>query len=340
MKSIIALEDIIKEEEKRVSLLKRQIADDESGVNKLTYMAKASTETSLEENTELLSKHRIMLEELLKQDLKELEEEERIKDAIVRKNYYHFQKIRLKRDKTHTNDEKLEAMMIVDELPDEVQFEDQELFEIAEKTLELHLRLHEGMDDEYRAIKNDFTELLKDLKDEDIKELGILSMQIPIVVLQFSVLLSNIKESIEDDDLPEFRGLPKFEDWWIGELWTSHLAYFGLYKWKAIVSSLCVTNDQKRAWQVIFVNWISIKKMLDGKGKLAFGLNFAFDTLIRTYSGLEEELDETNLSSMKSIVKNLTLREDFSRVAKNHNMVTSYLNYKRVKIHYEEDKKS
>jgi len=337
MKSIIALEELIKEEEKRITILKRQIADDESGIEKLTFMAKASTETSLEENNELLNKHRLMLEELMQQDIQELEKQEKIKEAIIRKNYYHFQKIRLKRDKVHSSDEKLEAMMIVDELPSEVQFEDQGIFEIAEKTIELHLRLHEGIEEQFRAIKNDFAEQLKDIKDENINELAMLNIKIPIVVLHFSVLLSNIRESIKEDKLSEFRGFPRFQDWWIKELWTSHLAYFGLYKWKLIISGLCITSDQKRAWEVIFSDWIFVKKILDGKGELAFNYNFVFDSLIRTYAELEEELDKKNLSSMKSIVKTLTLKEDFSRVAKNHNMVTSYLKYKRTKLDYKKE---
>ena len=340
MKSIIALEDLIKEEEKRVSILKRQVADDESGVVKFTHMAKASTERSLEENTELLIKHRAMLDELKLQDVHELEEQERIKEAIIRKNYYHFQKIRLKRDKIRTNDEKLEAMMIIDELPPEVQFEDQELFEIAEKTLELHLTLHEGIDDEFRDIKNDFIGLLKDSKDDDIPDLGILFMQIPVTVLHFSVLLSNIRENIEDDGLPEFRGFPKFQDWWIKELWTNHQAYFGLYKWKSIISSLCITSDQKRAWEVIFANWVFIKKIIKGKGKLGFNFNFAFDTLIRKYAELEEELDTKNLASMETIVRKLIKKEDFTFTAKGHTTVTPYLNFKRVKLNFHEDKKS
>ena len=49
MKAIIALEELIKGEEKRVALLKRQLSEHESGTNKLTIMAKASAEHSLDE---------------------------------------------------------------------------------------------------------------------------------------------------------------------------------------------------------------------------------------------------------------------------------------------------
>ncbi|MCK5111452.1 MAG: hypothetical protein KAQ94_08015 [Arcobacteraceae bacterium] len=334
MKEIIALQNLIEEEEKRVAFSKRQLAEHESGESKLTAMIKASTETNLDKAAELLAKHQSMLNELLQQDIQKLEEEERIKEAILKRNYYHYQKVRLKRDKTRSNDIKLEAMMIVDELPSEINFEDKEIFELAEKIIELHLRVHEDMDQKLEDIKKDFTNMLKNFKEEEISDLEMFKYRIPITVLHFSVLSSNIKENIEEDNLAEFKGFPKFEDWWIKELWTTHLAYFALFKWKAIVSSLCITSDQKRAWEVIFADWIFIKKMLNGKGKLAFELNFAFDSLIRTYAGLEEELDDGNLSSMKSIVQNLTLREDFSKLDKHHDMITSYLKFKRKKLDY------
>ena len=333
MKAIIALEELIKGEEKRVALLKRQLSEHESGTNKLTIMAKASTESSLAENSNLLDQHRAKLDELLKQDLKELEKEENLKAAIERKNYYHYQKIRLKRDKISSNDVKLEAMMIIDELPNDVHFEDKILLEIATKTLELDLRVHEDIEQELETIKNEFEALLKDTKDENINELGLLKFQIPILVLHFSVLVSNINENRKIEKLPEFGGFPKYEDWWIAELWLSHQAYFGLYKWKSIIKNLCNTSDQKRAWEVIFANWVNIKKVLSGKGKLGFELNFIFDTLIRNYSGLEEELSKIILTTMESIVKDITAKEDFTR-SKDHNLVTDYVEYKREKIGY------
>ncbi len=337
MKEIIALQSLIEEEEKRVSFAKHQLTDHESGTAKLTAMIKASTETRLEEASILLAKHKEMLNELLQQDIQELEEAERIKEAILRRNYYHYQKVRLKRDKVKSNDIKLEAMMIVDELPTDIQFEDKEIFDIAEKTVELHLRLHEGIDQELTSIQNELKTLLSSAIGRSIIDLGMINFQIPIVVLHFSVLLSNIKENIEEDNLEEFKGFPKFEDWWIKELWSSHQAYFALFKWKSIISNLCITSDQKRAWEIIFSNWIFIKKMLNGKGLLAYELNFAFDSLINSHAQLEEELDKVNLLSMESIIKNITKNEDFVTVTRNHNIITPYLIFKRDKLNYKEE---
>ena len=333
MKAIIVLEELIKGEEKRVALLKRQLSEHESGTNKLTIMSKASTESSLVENSALLDEHRAKLDELLKQDLKELEKEENLKAAVERTNYYHYQKIRLNRDKVSSNDVKLEAMMIIDELPNDVHFEDKILLEIATKTIELNLRVHEDLDQNYEIIKKEFEDLLKDTKDENINELGLLKFQIPILALHFSVLVENIKENRKRGKLPDFTGFPKYEDWWIAELWQSHQAYFGLYKWKSIVKNLCNTSDQKRAWEIIFANWVNIKKALNGKGKLGYELNYVFDTLIRNHSGLEEELSKIILTTMESIVKDITAKEDFI-TSKEHNLVTDYVEYKREKIGY------
>jgi len=332
MNAIIAVQDLIKQNEKRISILQAQLADHESGRAKMSVMAKASTENGLENSKEVLEKNQLILAELQKHDLMELEKEERLKEAIKRKNYYKYQKVRLKRDIIRANDQKLEAMMIVDELPADVNLEDDDIFAIADATIKLDLRIHDELDEELEEIKRDFVELLKNVKKEDISSLGVLNTHIPVLVLHLSVLISNIEDNIKEDSLPQFRGLPKFEDWWIDELWSNHQAYFGLYKWKDIVTSLCITSEQKRAWEVIFANWVFIKKVLNKKGKLGYEYNFAFDTLMQYHTNLEEELDEENLKNMETIVENITLKEDFSAYRYKHTISTPYLSYKREKI--------
>ncbi|MEA3352264.1 MAG: hypothetical protein U9Q33_00405 [Campylobacterota bacterium] len=341
MKAIIALETLIKEEEKRLGLLKRQLSDHESGENKLTSLAKASAEASLEECNENYTKHREQLDELLAKDLKELEEQERIEEAIRRKNYFHWQKVRLKRDIVHKNDEKVEAALIMDELPEDIQFEDDILFDIAEKSIELNLTLHEGMEDKLSEIRNEFETLLKDIQQQDIKQLELLNFRIPILVLHFHVLITNIKENIEKENeiakrnkekIKVFSGLPRYEDWWINELWESHQAYISLYKWRQIILNLCKSSDLKRAWSSIFSNWIFIKKLLNGKGKQGYEYCFAFDFLIRKYGELEEELDLKNIKSMEKIINKLTKNENFKTASKDHSIGTKYLSYKKSKL--------
>lgn len=338
MKALIALEELIKDGETRLKIIKKQLAEHESGENKLSQMVLASTETTLEELNESLEKHREELAEFKKLDLQELEKNEKIKEAIKRKNYYDFQKKRLERDITKSNDEKIEAMLIIDELPEDIGIEDKELFEIAAQSLKLHLTIHDDLLEKLSEIKKNFNDLIKDLRDDDIKDMEMLNYQIPIIILQFSTLISTIKENRKDEGHPEFRGLPKFEDWWITELWQSHQAYLGLYKWKEIISHMCISKYQKKAWNIVSTNWISIKKTISNKGLLAFKYNYAFDTVMRLHCELEEELATTSLDTMKKLMAKLTEKEDFTKNSFNHAIITPYVLFKRKQLNYQDVK--
>ena len=361
MKSIIALEDLIKENEERIKLQRRQLSDHDSGENKLSGLMKASVETNLDKTIELVAKYKTMLEDLMKQDQTELEEKQRIEEAIKRERYFKNQNIRIKKNNERSNDQKIEAMMIMDELPSEIGFEDEELFDVAAKSLELNITNHTELKDKLKSINNNFKDLIKNDNKTAIKDLALLNYQIPILVLQFSVLLSNLKDNLEKDKMAyreknmkiklanekagketplpaaddekqfKFVGFPKFHDWWIDELWTSHQAYFALHKWKSIIASLCKTSEQKKAWSVIFDNWIGIKKMINAKGKLAFEYNYAFDNLIASHAEFEEEVNHGNLVSMESIIKQITKKENFLTFGATHNVVTPYLLFKREK---------
>jgi len=335
MNAIIAIQDLIKQNQNRIKILKQQLKDHEDGVTKLSAMAEASTEMGLEKSQDALAKNEIILKELQQRDLMELEKEELLKEAIVRRNYYKYQKVRIKRDLVMTNDQKLEAMMIVDELPHDVAIEDEEIFAIAEATINLNLRVHSELYEELSQIKKDWAQLQTTIDAQSIDKLGMLNIHIPILVLHLSVLVSNIQENIEEKNLPEFKGLPAFEDWWIAELWTNHQAYFGLYKWREIITSLCITSDQKRAWNTIFSNWIFIKKLLNEKGSLGFDYNFAFDNLVDYHTKLVEELNQENLISMEKIIESITAKENFSKYKSSHVIETPYLKFKRDKMNYQ-----
>ena len=338
MKVIIALEEMIKDNENVIKSIKKQLSNHESGESKLSFMGQASCETNLENAQEQLARHREKLKELLTHDMSELEEKERVREAIERKNYIHYQKVRVKREVTKSNDEKLEAMLILDELKEECYIEDKELFEIVSKVISLNLTIHTELESKLIEIKNDLQVLLNALDDEDIKELGMLNSQVSIVILHFHVLLTNIRENIEEDGLPAFRGLPKFEDWWISELWSNHQAYYALFKWKSIISKQCITDEQKRTWEIIFSNWLSIKKILSGKGVLAYNYNYIFDTIMRKYSELEEELATNSLVSMAELTQKIIAQEDFSIVNKNQNIITNYVLFKREQLDYKDVK--
>ena len=332
MNAVIAVEELIQTTKKRIKALKAQISEHESGTSKLSPMKLASAEKALEESQKSLDKNRIIHKELLQHDLQELEKEERIREAVKRKNYFKYQKLRVKRCNLRPNNEKLEAMMIIDELPSDVNLEDDDIFDIASSVIKLDLRVHDELESKLNEIKSDFEELLKNTKDEDISRLGMLHAHIPIVVLHLNVLIENIKEDTEKADGNCFRGLPRFEDWWIDELWENHQAYFGLYKWKSIVSFLCITEEQKKAWKSIFSNWVFIKKALNRKGPLAYEFNFAFDMLMQKHTELEEELDRDNLKKMESIIENVITKEKVDTYKHEHNIETEYLDFKRGKL--------
>lgn len=329
MKAIVAIEDIIKQEEKRVSTAKKQLAAYETGELKMSYLEKTSTENTLEESTASLEKHKEALAILMQQDLQELEEKEKLEESIKRKNYYKNQRVRIKRDKIHSSDIKLEAFHILDELSQNTQLEDSAIYDIAEISFKLNLTMHEELNKDLKEISDEFESLVSKIKEENIQDLQLLNVRIPIIILHFKVLYESIVQTIEDKELEPFSGFPKYEDWWIDELWKSHQAYFALYKWRKIISQLCITTEQKISWDILFSSWLFAKKIINGKGAQCFEYNYAFDKLLFKYAQLDEELDVTNLETMEEIIKKITSSEDFNTVTKDHKIVTKYLAYKK-----------
>lgn len=400
MESIIALESLIKENEAKIALHKQQIKNHEAGINKLSRMSLSSAENSLEISTELVEKYKKMLAQLQTIEGKELEEKERLAFLAERKKYFDAQPSRIKLNIEQSNDKKLEALRIIEELPTDIKFEDKELFEIATKSIEMGLSDLNDISSKLEDIKNEFQAIKKQIDEEDLQEMATLDFFLPIVVLHFYVLSSNIIQNINDEnekasqkkemilkeknrkieelskslqiqeaqlkekqseensdkeeikniesiikslnneinktkeiEVPEvkiktFSGFPKYQDWWIRELWVSHQAYFALFKWKEIISNLCRTTEQKKAWSIIFDRWVFIKKLLNDKGKLAFDYHFAFDSLLSTYAEVEEELEIKNIESMETIINEITKKEDFSKNVGFHNVNTAYLKFK------------
>ncbi|AXH09527.1 hypothetical protein CP960_01475 [Malaciobacter halophilus] len=411
MESIIALEELIKENEIKIALQERQIKNHETGVNKLSRMGLASAENSLELATQLVEKYKSMLEKLQSIEGEALREKEQLAILTERKKYFDAQPSRIKLNKEESSDKKLEVLRILDELPEGIEFEDKELFEMAEKSLELNLFELEEFHAKLEDIKSEFKAIKEQIEDENLQEFQTIDFLIPIVVLHFYVLKSNIQEHIKSmnekalqkqKDLEEekkekikkieesykeqeellqlkqadkntkkqelldiqstmktlsnkllktknikiekpvekrFPGFPKYEDWWIRELWSSHQAYFALFRWKKIINQLCVTTEQKKAWSIIFDRWVFIKKLLNDKGKLAYHYHFAFDSLLSTYAELEEELVVKNIESMETIINKITAKEDFTKNVSFHKVITPYLEFKTEKINKNSEQK-
>lgn len=403
MESIITLEALIKANESKMALHKLQIKNHEAGINRLSRVALASAENSLEISDELLTKYKKMLEQLKTIEGKELEEKERLVFLAERKKYFDAQPSRIKLNIEQSNDKKLEVLRIIEELPTDVKFEDKELFDMATKSIEMSLSDLNDISNRLEDIKKEFHAIKKQIDEQNLKEMATIDFFLPIVVLHFYVLSSNIIQNINDENekvlqkkevilhekktkhdeltkslqiqeallkekqseensdkeeikniessikslnnelhktkeikIPEvkiktFSGFPKYQDWWIRELWVSHQAYFALFKWKEIITNLCITTEQKKAWSIIFDRWVFIKKLLNDKGTLAYDYHFAFDSLLSTYAELEEELEIKNIESMEVIINEITKKEDFSKNVGFHNINTSYLKFKMEK---------
>ena len=340
MKIIEELTEKVELSTSRIALAKKQLKKNESGKIRLSFMAIASTELCIERNTFLINKYKSKLRKLEKEDLKQLEEEEKTKEEIRENNYFKYQPQRIKRTENRNQKEIDSALSTLIDLPEEIKLTDEEIFEISHKSSELFLDIHTDLDDDLIQIKSEFLKLIDGNFNEINNELKLLNYRIPIIILQLRILLKNLRENIEESSLEKynFSGLPKFEDWWIHELWNTPEAYMGLFKWKQIILDLCISSEQKRAFEVIFKNWILVKKMLNIKGGFAYFYNYAFDEMILKYAELESEENELNLKSMKEIVSKLTKNEDFSEVSDEHNVITSYMKFKIEKNNEKKEK--
>ncbi len=373
---ILALERLIEESKQKIANTEKQLRSFNEGVTKLSPVKQASLENALEDASKDYDKYKKMYSEIPEAEIFRHKETERVQKALAKQTYYKLQKMRLKRAKSLKRNQLLEAMMMIDELPDEVNYDDTEIISMSDVIIKYNMREIDVLEKEFKVIKDDFNKRIESLPDEkDLKHFLFLDSYIPIIVLHFSVLVQNIIESIdeyntaidkdkrknkdkdknknkdkekdkkknkdkdkkkkknnkEELEKKKFSGLPKYEDWWIEELFKNHQAYFGLYKWKDIVSNICLTQQQRSIWDIIFNNWLMIKKILNGKGENAYDYNYIFDKLIAKYVQLEEELDENNLKSMESIVFNITAREDFTKTRETHNIKNTYFQWKKAK---------
>lgn len=325
--TLAEIEAVIKECEARIAMYNRQLSEHEEGTRKLTPMARTSSETKLENTIERLERYKLKQAELLELDSQLLVEQEQELIAARRKIYFDNQERRVKRSREYPKKVKIEVLTTLSELPPNALFEDDELFDMAIMSIKLQIREHTSIYLRYKEIENDLKELLKTVDISVIDDHKILIEHIPFVVLFLNILNEDIKESKKDDK--KYSGFPKYEDWWIAELWSSHQAYFSLYKWREIIYKLCSTKVQRKVWAKTFVQWLNIKKMLNQKGAKAYGFTLVFDKLVLKYAEIEEELEEKNIATLETIMKRVSGREDFSKVIVHHNIITPYLEFRK-----------
>jgi len=331
MKAMIALEKMIKETEQRIAIAKGQLARHNSGEERLSLLAESSAENSLENHTHLLEKYQYILEDFLKIEKLDSFEHRRLRAAIERKKYYKYHETKKKKIKYKENDEKVEATMIVDELPEEFIIEDRELFELAFKNVEEFLILDSESESELQKIQEEFNNQIKNFTDENIKSLELLNYIIPIVIFHFHLFIVNIisyKESESIEEITQIDFFPKYQDWWITEMWSCDNAYFALFRWKNSVTDLCMNEKLKDAWEIIFNNWILVKSLLSEKSTVAYEYQYIFDSLLYDYAKLESEINETTIFNSQKELEVFINGEDLLCVVPEHDVLTPYVHYK------------
>lgn len=331
MTSIIALEKMIKDVEVRIAVSKGQLARHNSGEEKLSLLVEASASNSLEKNTPLLEEYRSLMKELEKFEKPDSYEHRRLRSAVERKKYYKYNIKDVKKQKFRENDEKIEAAMIIDELPEEIILESQELFEMSTRNMHQYLVFSDDSKIELNDIQEEFNLLIKSFTDENIKSLELLNYMIPISIFHFKVFVQNIidfKNNEQEEKIEELNFFPKYHDWWINELWESHISYFSLMKWKKDVTSRCMERKQEKAWKILFNNWFFIKTLINEKSDLAFEYQYIFDSLLHKYVKLESELDETVVQNSKKEMNTYIESEDLLSLLPQHHVLTPYVKYK------------
>ena len=331
MKAMIALEKLIKDIELRISISKGQLARHNSGEEKLSLLSQSSAENSLDKHIPLLEQYKKIFNDFKKIEKEDSFEHRRLRAAVERKKYYKYHKKVNKKVKYKENDEKIEATMIIDELPEEFIIEDRELFEMTTKNVELYLIFHPNAEEDLIKIRDEFNNLIKDYTDENIKSLELLNYMIPIVIFHFHLFILNIidyKNNELDEKIEEIDFFPKYQDWWIINMWSCDNAYFALFQWKNIVSDLCMDQNLKDVWEIIFNNWIFVKSLLCEKSTVAYEYQYIFDSLLCDYVKLESEIDAKVILNSQDALKEFILSENLFLVKKDHHVITPYVSFK------------
>lgn len=344
--SIYALEKLIKEHKDNVANASRHLRDMEAGIIASSPLRVASNERTLEHSTAEYEKYKAIYDAIPAKEKEDFKNLQAVQELLAKESYYKLQKIRLKRDKNLTRNQRLEAMMILDELPDELHFDDAQLIEATNIIIKFNARESVELVAELGVIREEFNKRLEALKDaEDLKHFHFLDTYIPIIILHFASLVKSIEETIvlfnekametkgekEETQIINFNGFPKYEDWWFEELFQNHQAYFSLYLWKEAIKEICITEQQKEIWEKIFSNWLMIKKILTTKDENAYNYNFIFDDMVTKYSKIEEQFDTVVLEANEKQRLNDIKKTDLSKYVTEHHNITTYDNWKNNK---------
>ena len=332
--TIFTLEKLLKENEEKIANSKKQLRDIEAGVLKVSALKLASVEKTLEEATAKYEEYKKIYDDIPQKEKEAFANMEEIEETLAKQTYYKLQKVRIKHNRHLDRNQKLEIMMLLDELPHNTFFEDDQLVEISEYIIKNNLRTIDEIQNDLSSIRNEFIEQTNKIIDKtDQKYFALLDSYLPILITQFKIFIEELQKSIDEynqthDDKKQFVGLPKYEDWWIDELFKNHQAYFALFKWKDIIDKICITEHQQTIWQKLFTNWVNIKKILNTKDENSYQYTYIFDNMLTKYAQLEEEIDLENLASLEHIIDTIYLKEHLEKYKVEHNRRTAYLEFK------------
>jgi hypothetical protein len=344
--SIYALEKLIKEYESNIANASKQLKDLDAGKITLSPLKIASVENTLEFSTAEYEKYKAIYDAIPEKEKEDFRNLKSVQELLAKQSYYKLQKIRIKRNLNLKRNQRLEAMMILDELPEDVHFEDAQLIEVTNIIIKYNARESVELVAELGVIRDEFDKQLEALKDkEDLKHFNFLDTYIPIIILHFASLVKSIEETIilynekenekvgenEQPEFINFTGFPKYHDWWFDELFTTHEAYFGLYLWKETIKEMCITEQQKLLWEKIFSNWLMIKKILTTKDENAYDYNFIFDEMLKKYTKVEEEFNAEIIEKDSKELLDKIKKVNLSKFSLKHQDTTVYHNWKNTK---------
>lgn len=344
--SIYALEKLIKEHETNIANASKQLKDLDAGKITLSALKIASVENTLDHSTAEYEKYKAIYDAIPEKEKEDFRNLKAVQELLAKESYYKLQKIRMRRNKNLKRNQRLEAMMVLDELPEDIHFDDEQLIDVTNIIIKFNARESVELVAELGTIREEFDKRLEELKDkEDLKHFHFLDTYIPIIILHFTSLVKSIEETItvynekaqleqdqnEPTPLISFNGFPKYEDWWFEELFHNHQAYFALFNWKEKIREICISEQQKDLWEKIFSNWLMIKKLLNTKDENAYDYNFIFDDMIKKYTTVEEEFDNDLIIKNEVILFEEIKKINFSKFIAEHHNDTYYKTWKNGK---------
>ena len=324
-------QELINNHQKLVQSINEKLNSQE----KLSFSRKASLETSLENSFEIIKKNQLIVTKLESEDKVFLDEKKQAQLESREKLYYKIQKIRIKRLKNFTDQQKAEAIAFLEELDslkdESIKIKDDNILVIASKSLDINLQKVWDLDAQYTDIDNIFNKTIENIVDSKNQFLLNYNKQAVNIIFKFYILNQNLKESYKIIKKLQFKN-PKtplgYHKWWLTDFWDNKLAYISLCKWKSIVSNIYTTPHQKELWNNLFYEWIQLKYILY-KSNQSEQYHKIFDTFVKKYGLLKEETNPIIINTLKKTMINIARNENFDIV--DLEKETAYINYRKTK---------